>query len=841
ISESMLERFVNVDYADRLALVGVLGSTIVAVGRYERLPSGLVPCDEAEVAFLVDDAEQGRGIGTVLLEQLAAYAAATGITRFVADTLPENSRMLRVFHEAGFGEQRSFSDGVIRVAFPITATETSRALAHERERQATARSVRRLLAPRSVAVVGASRQEDTVGHRLLRAILDGGFNGPVFPVNRAASHVCSIRAYPSVLDIPEPVDLAIVAVRAAEVTEVLDHCARRRVGGLVVVSSGFAETGEAGRRAERLLVSEARRNGMRIVGPNSMGLVNTDPGVSLAAAFGPLPLAGQVGFVAQSGALAAVVIDELGRRSIGISSFVSTGNKADISGNDLLQYWEDDPSTSVVCMYTETFGNPRTFARVARRVARTKPIVMVKSAGSTAPASSTEGPARSDPAVGALLRQTGVLRTETLEELLDVAQVLVSQPLPAGRRVATIGSDGGPAALAAEACLAAHLEPATLSALTVARIGAELPAARIGTGIVGLPPDATPEMLGSALRMALDDAGVDSAIALFTSLLDWPVERVAAAVDAAALGRPGKPVVTSILGRRGLLAVGSRSVPSFAFPEPAARALGRMTDYSQWRRRPEGRSPELDVEPSVAREVIAGELATAGPTGCWLSRSAATAVASAYGIDLLASISLPQALADPAELAREAIEAAHALGYPVVVGADPGAERAHPERRNLRLWLTNDAAVSSAVRELIGCGPLFVQASATAGHDLAVGVSQDPDFGPLIELGTTARLGGPLLVSRSRILPLTDLDAAGLRQEVLGSGGLAGGPPGAGSDAALDNLLLRASQLIEDLPEVTELDLVPVVVSAERAAVAGIRLHVQAPQPHPERALRRLH
>jgi len=838
LSATMLERFVNVDYVDRLALVAVLGHDIVGVGRYERLPSQIGPGDEAEVAFLVDDAQQGRGLGTVLLEQLALYAATAGVSRFVADTLPENARMLRVFHEAGFDDQRIFADGVVRVAFPIAPTETSRALAQRREREATARSVSRLLSPRSIAVVGASRRTDTLGHHLLRAILDGGFNGPVFPVNREATHVCSVRAHPSVLDIPDQVDLAIVVVPSGEVADVVDQCIRKHVGGLVVVSSGFADRDEAGRLEERRLVGEARRNGMRLVGPNSMGLVNTDPQVSLAGAFGPLPPPGNVGFVAQSGALGVVVLDELRRRNIGVSSFVSTGNKADISGNDLLQHWEGDAATRVICMYTETFGNPRTFARVARRVARVKPIVMVKSIGAGWADPPPAGAA--EPAVDALLRQTGVIRTATLEELLDVSQSLASQPLPPGRRVAIVGSSGGPAALAAEACRAARLDFASLSDLTLDRLAVAAPDANAAGNIVGLPPDARPEVLGAALGVVLADDGVDCAIALFTSLLAWPVGAAAAAVETATRDTPGKPVVASILGQRGLLGSGDRRVPSFAFPEPAARALGRMADYADWQRKPEGHPPDLEVDPEAARRAVSEELTGAGTEGCWLSRAGASSIARAYGIDLLARITLPREAVDPDDLSRAALEAAETIGYPVVVAADPGAQRAHPDRHAMRLWLPEAGAVAAAVVELAGAGPLLVQESAPPGWDLVVGVSQDPDFGPLIALGSSGRLGEPPLRQSSRMLPLTDLDAAELRREVLGTTRPDGSEWSPQETAAVDDLLLRVGRAVDDLPEVTHLDLAPVVVSRARAAVAGMRVHVQVPEPHPERALRRL-
>lgn len=818
LSSRMLERFVNVDYLDRLALVAVLGDDIIAVGRYERLPSHAGEGDDAEVAFLVDDAHQGRGLGTLLLEQLAVFARAAGIARFVADTLPDNSRMLRVFHEAGFDDERTFADGVVRVVFPIRPTEASLARAQDREREATARSVRRLLSPRSVAVVGASRTAGTLGHQLVRNLLASGFNGPVYPVNPDATHVCSVRAYATVLDVPDRIDLALIAVRADLVPAVVEQCVRKHVGGLVVISAGFADRDDAGRDAERRLVAEARRNGMRLVGPNCMGVLNTDPAVRLGATFAPMPPAGGVGFIAQSGALGVVILDELARRGLGVSTFVSTGNKADISGNDLLQYWDGDDATDVVCMYIETFGNPRAYARIARQVARHKPVVVVKS-----------GRPPGDDAAGvtAVFRQTGVIRTETLEELLDVAQVLASQPLPRGNKVAIVGSSGGPGVLAADACHAAGLDVVELTPATQERLRQLLPAPAHVANPVGLPPDAPPETLGAAVAAALADDGVDSVIALYTSLLGAPVREVAGALaGAGAAGNvaPGKPVVASVLGRRELLRGPGAAVPSFAFPEAAARALGRVCEYAAWRRRPVGTVPSLAADEAAGRLAVAAALAT--PGGGWLEREAAAKLATAYGIDLLPAI--------PVAGADAAVDAAGALGYPVVLEVDAVPARTKPDRAAMRLWLPEPEAVRVAWRELAPLGSLVVQAAAPPGWDAAVGVAQDPELGPVITLGAGGRLGEAARVRASRILPLTDLDAAELRRDVVGD------TAPAEELATLDELLLRVSQLVEDRPEVTQLDLEPIVVSPGRAAVAGVRVHAARPEPRPERAVRRL-
>jgi acyl-CoA synthetase (NDP forming)/RimJ/RimL family protein N-acetyltransferase len=767
LSPRMLDRFVQVDYVDRLALVALLGDDIVAVGRYERLPSGAVEGDEAEVAFLVDDAHQGRGLGTVLLEFLVAAATEAGIGRFVADTLPENRRMLRVFHEAGFADQRTFADGVVRVAFAIAPTAASQAVAHERERYAAARSIGRLLAPRSVAVVGASRRRGSLGHELFRSLLTGGFEGPVYPVNPHAAHVHSVRAYPTLADLPQRVDLAVVVVPAAAVAGVVEECARTHVGGLVVISSGFAERDAAGLDAERSLVREARRNGMRLIGPNCMGVVNTDPTVSLNATFSPMPPQGHIGFIAQSGGLGVVILDEIARRGLGVSTFVSAGNKADVSGNDLLQYWDEDPATDVVAMYIETFGNPRTFARVARRVSRRKPIVAVKSGRSAAGSRAAGGQRarQSDEAVAALFRRAGVIRTDTLEELFDVAQVLSAQPLPGGRRVAIVGNNGGPGVLAADACSAAGLDVVALAPATEARLAAGLPWQGSVRNPVDLAPDARPDAFRLAVEAVLDDPGVDAVIALYTSPMAAPLDQVAGALAAAHLRAPSKPLLACALGRRGLIAVvgaeGTESIPSFAFPEAAAAALGRVADYATWRAAPSGAVPVLDgVDPPTARAGVDRWLAEhPGPDGGELSVAAAADVLAAYGVP---------------------VEAAPAL---------------------------DDVGV-------------------------AVGVVQDPLFGSLVVLRRVH--GGPLRSSRA--LPLTDLDAAELRTEVLGAEHPAGRAWSAAESAAVDDLLLRVARLAEDLPEVAELDVEP----AGPTSPGRQRIRLAPWEPHPELALRRL-
>ncbi|MEX2255648.1 MAG: GNAT family N-acetyltransferase [Acidimicrobiia bacterium] len=466
-----LEHLTDIDYERRFAIVAELGDDVVATARYVRLAG----VGDAEVAFTVQDQQQGRGLGTVMLEHLAAIAREHGIRRFVAMTLMNNTRMLGVFADAGFDVHRSVDSGVIEVSFDIAPTDASVGAQRRREHVSEARSVARLLAPTSIAVVGASPRKGTIGNRLMRNHQARDFRGPVHPVNPNARSVAGVQAYPSVDAVPGPVDLAVVCVPAASVPGVVEECVRKQVQGLVVISAGFAEVDAEHGRGEQQLVELARRNGMRMIGPNCMGVVNTSPDVAMDATFAPfLPVAGRVGFASQSGGLGIALLARSAELGLGISTFVSLGNKADVSGNDLLQYWDEDPDTDVILMYLESFGNPRKFARLARRISRHKPIIAVKSgrsaAGARGTSSHTAALAAPDAAVDALFAQAGVIRVDTLEELFDTAAVVLHQPLPPGRRVAIVTNGGGPGILAADACVTAGLEVAELTAATQATL-----------------------------------------------------------------------------------------------------------------------------------------------------------------------------------------------------------------------------------------------------------------------------------------------------------------------------------------------------------------------------------
>ncbi len=423
-----LERLTEIDYDVHVAVVAELGEELVALARYDRDPDAA----SAEVAFTVRDDQQGRGLGMLLLEHLAAIAREHGITRFHASTLPTNRKMISVFRDAGFEVERSLAEGVIEVSFPIAPTEASIAAQDEREHHAEARSTARLLSPRSIAVIGAGRTPGTIGHEVFRNLILGGFNGPVYPVNARATAVASVRSYPSILEVPDAVDLAVITVPAADVPDVVRDCARKRVGGLVVITAGFAEVGGESAAAERDMAAFARHHGMRMVGPNCMGIVNTHPEVRMNATFAPfVPAPGRVGFSSQSGGLGIELLGRAADLGLGISTFLSIGNKADVSSNDLLQYWEDDPDTDVILLYLESFGNPVKFARLARRIGRKKPIIAVKSgrttAGSRGASSHTAALASPDTAVDALFRQVGVIRVDSLEDLFGTCLLYTSR------------------------------------------------------------------------------------------------------------------------------------------------------------------------------------------------------------------------------------------------------------------------------------------------------------------------------------------------------------------------------------------------------------------------------
>ncbi|HXF36601.1 MAG TPA: GNAT family N-acetyltransferase [Actinomycetota bacterium] len=838
------ERGADVDHVDRYGLVVTAGpdQAVVAHAMYERTePRG------AEIALAVADRFQGRGVGTILLGHLAEAAREVGIETFRAETLPRNHRMLEVFRESGFPYTVRAEPGVLVVEFSTSITPRVFARFEARERVAAASAMRAFLWPRSVAVIGASRDRAGIAGAVFHNLLISGFNGPVYPVNPNTEVVQSVAAVASVKDVPGPVDLAVLVVPAQAVVDVARECGQKGVRGLVVISAGFAETGEEGRARERELLRVCREAGMRLIGPNCFGLINTDPGVRLNATFSPVyPEHGQVGFMSQSGALGLAVIDHARALGLGLSSFVSVGNKADISGNDLLHHWEADPATDVILLYLESFGNPRKFARISRRVSRTKPIVVVKGGRSGAGARATTSHtgaliAASDITVDALFRQTGVIRTDTLAEMFDVASLLANQPLPRGPRVGIVTNAGGPGILCADACEAEGLEVPALDGTTQRKLGAFLPAEAGLGNPVDMVASASAEDYRRAIEVVAAEGGIDAVIAIFIPPLVTRPEDVAAAIREAAKGMPEHvPLLTVFMSSRGtpeeLRGAGVR-IPSYPFPEDAARALARAVRYGDWKQKPEGAVPSFeDIDRDRAASIIASALAK-GPG--WLGPAEVADLLSCYG--------MPLAEWRLAEGPQGAAEAAAELRDRVALKAVTPTLTHKTEAGGVRVGLAAEdvrrAAEEMTVRVRSAGHTVerfLVQRMVPPGVELLVGVVHDPLFGPVMACGAggvTAELMQDVAV---RITPLTEIDAGEMIRSLKTFPLLEGyrGAPKA-DVRAVEEILLRLSSLVEAHAEVAEMDLNPVVVLSEGASIVDARIRVEVPAPRPPLSARR--
>ncbi|HLK13108.1 MAG TPA: GNAT family N-acetyltransferase [Candidatus Binatia bacterium] len=830
LTDAEIDEFTRLDFTNAAALVATLGQgdaeRIIGVGRWMVSAPG-----RAEVAFAVLDEHQGRGIGTLLLEHLAALARERGITEFEAEVLGENNRMLDVFAESGFSVRRALEGGVFHVSFPTAETPDFLAVHDRRERQAAAESVRPILAPRSVAVVGASRRPGTIGAALFANLRGCGFRGPVYAVNPNARALDGETVYPSVRAIGAPVDLAVIAVPAAAVEGVVADCAAAGVRGVVVISAGFAEASAAGREAERRLTALVRASGMRLVGPNCMGVLNTAPDVSLNATFAPsFPPAGNIAMLSQSGALGLAILDQVRSLNVGISSFVSVGNKADVSGNDLLSYWADDPQTGVIVLYLESFGNPRKFARIAPAVARRKPIVAVKSgrsaAGTRAASSHSAALASLDIAVDACFEQAGVIRTTTLEELFDVAALLSTQPVPPGARVGVVTNAGGPAILLADACEARGLVLPPLDAATVAALRGFLPAAAGLANPVDMIASATPEQYVRAIGAVGGDANVDALVVLYVPPLVTQPEEIAAAIARGAGAVPAeKPVLTVFMSARGAppaLAAGPRgALPSYSFPENAAQALAAAERYGRWRRRPQGTPLVLPPFARAAVRAVADRALAGAAEPRWLEPDDVRTVLRAAGIEFAA-----MEVAAPAD----AVATAERLGYPLVAKAVAPGLVHKSDVGGVILGLDSAAAVARAVEALTeriaAAGRrlerVLLQREVAGGVEALVGVTTDPTFGPLVVCGLGGVLVELLRDVAHHLTPVTDVDAAEMVGRLRAArllDGYRGSPPG--DRAALVGVIQRVSALVEVLPELRELDLNPVkVLPPGRGAIA---------------------
>jgi acetate---CoA ligase (ADP-forming) len=826
VNERLVEPLLEPDWEERGSLIGALadddGERVVAVTNYVRLRDPAV----AEAAFAVADEHQRRGIGTRMLEQLAARAAEVGIERFVAEVLPDNRSMLGVFEAVGFELTRELEGGELEVQFPIASTERYQERVEERDHLAVTASLRPFFEPKSVAVIGASRRRGSIGGELFRNILEGDFAGAAYPVNRDGEPVSGVRGFRSVEEIPDGVDLAVFCLPASAVLAAAEQALRKGVGALVVISAGFAEVGREGAERQERLLELVRAHGARMIGPNCLGVAAAGPSLNATFAARSAP-SGNIGFSSQSGALGLALLEAAEARGLGLSAFVSIGNKADVSSNDLLEWWEDDPTTAVVLLYVESFGNPRRFGRLARRVARRKPILALKSGttatGQRAASSHTAALAGSEAAVDALFRQAGVIRAASLEELVDVATLLSSQPEPRGRRVAVLTNAGGLGILCADACEAAGLELPQLSAETDEALTALLSPEASVANPVDMLGGATAATYAEALPLLLADPQVDAAIVLFVPTVTATAEEVAEAVArAGAESDADKPVLAVVMEASGIpsaLRKAGGAVAAFAYPESAARTLGRAAARAEWLRRPHGTVPALEgIDRKEGESIVEQALASGDDT--WLGPAAARGLLEAYGIALVEE--------RLAASAAEAAEAAGELGFPVVAKSGvPGAHKT--ETGGVALDLADTEAVRAAA-ERIG-GPVLVQPMVRDGAELLAGLVQDPVFGPLVAFGPGGVFAELIGEASFRIAPLTDVDA-----EALVTGGKAGrlvrgfrGAPAADAGALAD-LVLRLARLGEDLPAVAELDLNPVLARPDGYVAVDARVRIQRPE-----------
>ncbi|MFD8618202.1 GNAT family N-acetyltransferase [Streptomyces sp. NPDC059513] len=891
LSDRDVHRFTHHDYVDRVGLAVTIGGEFIGTVRFDRINGqgrpASAPADEAEVAFLVQDAHQGRGVASALLEHIAAVARERGIRRFAAEVLPANNKMIKVFRDAGYTQRRSFEDGSVHLTLDLEPTEKSLAVQRGREQRAEARSVQRLLAPGSVAVIGTGRTPGGVGRTVLRNLLAAGFTGRTYAVNRAFDEgpatLDGVPAHRSLGEIDERVDLAVIAVPAHRVPEAVADCGEHGVQGLVVLSAGYAERGSAGRELQRELVRQARSYGMRIIGPNAFGIINTAESVRLNASLAPeSPARGRIGLFTQSGAIGIALLSGLHRRGAGLSSFISAGNRADVSGNDFLQYSFEDPDTDVALLYLESLGNPRKFTRLARRTAALKPVVVVKGArhsGTNPPGHAVPVSRIPDATVSALMRQAGVIRVDTVTEMVDAGLLLAGQPLPAGPRVAILGNSESLGLLTYDACLAEGLRPRPPIDLTTA---------------------ASPQDFKDALAEALADGSCDAVI---VTAIPWVGENgeaetgdgevLAAALHGAAAGSPAKPVAVvhvEIGGLAEALAAASSTaaprtrpttlaaqpsgasgaptptetapqgageaeggepparpgrIPAYPAAERAVRAMAEAVKYAQWRRQAAtpGKVPEfLDEttdEPGAAALIDTLLGPTPDPRGRTLAHDEARELLGRYGIPVRPTLPAP----DPGA----AVAAAARLGYPVALKTTAPHLRHRADLGGVRLDLADEDALRRAYgefTELLGKPAELlpvVQSMAPRGVDTVVRASIDAAAGAVLSFGLAGAPSELLGDTGHRLVPVTDRDAAELIRSIKAAPVLFGWRGSAPVDTpALEELLLRLSRLVDDHPEVVSVALEPVVVAPHGLTVLGASVRLAPPPPRGDLGPRRL-
>lgn len=836
-------REASIDYRRTFALIALTGAEDRIVGHAFY---SAVADDRAEVAFAIADDYQRRGLATILLGQLADVAAANAIQVFEAETLAGNTAMLNVFRESGFPTKLTVRAGELQVSFPTSLTREAIEKFEQRDSIASVNALKLFFNPRAVAVIGASRQRGHLGGEIFHNLLSYGFQGPVYPINPTAKVIQCVPAYASVEEVPGPIDLAIVVVPATSVIAAVESCGRKGVKALVVISAGFSEIGAEGQGGQAELLRLCRAYGMRLIGPNCMGILNTHSEVRLDATFAPtVPPPGRVGFSSQSGALGLAIMEYANSLGLGISTFVSVGNKADISGNDLLRYWEDDDATEVILLYLESFGNPRKFSQIARRVGKKKPIVVVKSGRSKAGARATSSHtgaliAASDITVDALFRQSGVIRTDTLEELFDVATLLANQPLPRGGRVGIITNAGGPAILCADACEARGLEVPVLNDRTQQKLRAVLKREASVANPIDMIASATAEQYREAIRIVANDSNIDSLIVIFVPPLVTRVEDVARVIteEVAALNR-SKPLVTVFMSpHRTPAELQQARVPVYQFPETAAIALARAVRYSEWRNRPEPARSELT---NVRREDAATVIAHALKRGeGWLAPAEIAELFSCYGLRMVEQkfVGTPE----------EAADAARELACPVALKVIAPNVLHKTEAGGVRLQLRNPESVQAAASEMLeklaasGQQPtgFIVQRMANPGVEMILGVVHNPQFGPVVACGAGGMQVELLRDVSVRLTPISPAEASEMIRGLKTYPLLDGFRGGRKFDvAALEDALLRMSALVDDFPQIAELDCNPFIVNEQGGQILDARVRVTEIEPRPLLGVRR--
>ena len=829
LSDKDLYRFTHVDYDARAALVVTVRDEVIGIGRYDRLQDGC----SAEVAFNISDAFQGKGVGSVLLEHLAAVAQEHGVTRFVADVLPQNRKMMKVFTDAGYEVSHHFDDGVIAVEFTIQTTARSAAVSLAREHRAEAESMADVLRPEAIAIVGVSRRPDAMGSIVLDNVLDGGFTGRVHIVNSEVDEVRGLTAHDKVSEIADDVDLVVIAVPAEGVLDTVRDCATAGVKAVCVISSGFAESGPEGEQRQNDLLQVARAAGMRVIGPLSYGFVNNHPDLLLNATIGrEPPTVGNLGLFSQSGAIGMELTASAARRRLGLSTSVSVGNRVDISCNDMMQYWIDDAATEVVGIYLESMGNPRKFSRIARQLSLVKPVIGVQAVNSrtVAPGHRVRAPKVSPVAFDALLDQAGVIRADSVHHLIDIAELAARQPLPAGNRVGVVGNSEGLNKIITEYAIKSGLR-------------------------VEHEPLFVPLMSGArAVQQAFDAAfeadDVDSVVVALNPPMRVSDEMMATTLAHAAWGR-GKPCVASFVGMRdvsnALRRAGEpsdqtrdhlrRIIPLYKTPLDGVAALAAVTKYAAWRGAEHGeivRPPGVDR--AAAHAVVDVALAEA-PEGRRLTDAEAAKLLAAYGIEVWPCTRVADA--------DEAVAVAERLGYPVVVRSMADGVRGLPGFGGVRTDLNSEAGVREAYESLrarmsVWADPcLGVQKMATPGIATVLQSNEDPLFGPVVSFGIAGAPSEVLGDRSHRVPPLTDVDARELILSLRAAPLLQGYRGQAPVDLeALEDLVLRVAALADDIPELDSLELIPVNAWSGGADVLGVCVEV-APAPQRKDAGRR--